>query len=350
MPVVFPNPDIVFDKWLLNVDNKILKKRYKNFLTKSTSISAAETVKSTETAFFALIQIQERPASVVTHKKEEIHPVSDIKRKDPYWEFTGTVEKEEWSGKSFVKMWRSLQPYKCPECQGGGYNSCDCANGFITCKTCKGKLKINCNDCNGKGRYQESVEIKNGVTGKSRHEEINITCQTCFGDCSYPCPNCGGQGKLVHSCNGTGREKCRYCKGAGELFNLTMEPVPIRQVIRDKYFTDYDEKKNDHKVIISALKEKKFSLPRKEVKDPNKLNVKDLNDFLEEIPKNAEKFIKNLHKRLKKFNKDENETIKPPVMLYAGLKLNCKTSKGHKFEILSIGDDQDFTIIDINWI
>lgn len=51
MSLELPNPDVVFSKWLDQADNNLLSKRYKKFLTKSTSVSEAETVKSTESIF-----------------------------------------------------------------------------------------------------------------------------------------------------------------------------------------------------------------------------------------------------------------------------------------------------------
>ena len=349
MSVSFPSPEEVFTSWLEVAEDNLLAKRYKSYASKSLSISIDETIKESEPTIFALIQIEERPADVESYEPKAIISLKDLKRYDPFWEFNEQIELDIWKGNVYVKHWKSIKPRNCVNCGGKGYITCECSNGFITCKDCKGKLTLVCPNCSGRGSFKEKIDIKNGLTGKIRQEEIGVKCSTCYGTNTIRCPTCHGSNKIPHnSCGGTGQLQCKECKGAGQVVDIIEEPVPIKQMVYDTYLTEY-EKNAYHEKIGESLKSIKHKLPRIEIKDEEHIQTKYLENFLPVITKSTEKVMNKIRKTVEDLNKSKIENWYPPILIFPGFKLSCQTNKGHKFDIICIGDSKNYIIETVGW-
>ena len=350
MQVHFPNPDEIFTEWLQSAEDTLLSKRYKNYVSKSLSISNSDTIKSSNSILFALVQIEQRPADIKSLDPIETIAIKDLRKKGPFWEFTSQIEENEWNGSPFVIKWDSIIPKECPYCSGKGYSPCTCTKGFITCNLCKGKFSIICPECNGKSKFTDTIEIKVGDTNRVRKEKIPYNCSTCYGGSKIICRSCGGVGRQVHSqCSGVAKIVCSVCKGTGKIVDLLEEPVPIKRKIIDKYFTPYEKNKKDSEHIIEILHNFKHQIPKLEISDEGFLESKRMDTFLPEISKEVDKFLKSLRKELDDVNKNPLNAFYPPLFLFPGLELNCQTSKGHKFTIVVIGDENKYKITDVNW-
>ena len=344
-----PSNTQIFNKWLDQVEHDILKKNYKQYLTKTTTegLTEQETVLDSEIYLIAKLQIQEKTADIESREPKHIVPIDSTNSKGPYMEFSHSVEYGQWSGKPFVKLWKSISPYNCPDCAGKGYNSCDCDGGTIQCKTCGGKSYETCSNCHGKGEATEQVTIIDGITNKKRTEELTFSCQSCYGDGTIICRSCNGFGKNSHNlCSGSGKLRCKNCKGVGKLVDIREEPVPIKAVIKDYIFTGYQAKENEE--IFQIIQDKKLNMAKIDIHKVDDLEFKDILSLIpDDYPntKNIEKFVKDLNKECKNILKSKNEVIQPPIMIYTNKKILGKTTKGVNFEVLSFGDSNDFHIM-----
>src|SRR3990172_8967605 len=343
---VLPNPDEIFQQWLDKANDKLLLKRYKNYASKSLSVSASETVKSVETTAFVLMQVEERPAEMRSFEAKESASVKDLDRKT-FWEFSGSIEKDQWRGKPFVLMWKSLKPGSCPDCGGKGYGACDCSQGFVPCRECHGEQYVKCPNCQGKGSFVNQIEVKKGESGKSRKEELTFNCSVCFGEGKIVCPTCSGLSKLPHSCRGTGKVECKNCKGTGQVADLLEEPVPIKRTVQERWITGYSGDVHDR--ISSVLGEIRHKIPKFEAKDETQLDNKHIEPFFPSVSKDVEKIVKNTKKKVLDLEKRNTESYYPPLIVYPGIKLSCQTNKGHNFEIVAIGDVNNYKIVDAGW-
>ena len=344
-----PSNEQIFSKWLEHVEHEILKKNFKQYLTKTTTegLNEQEVVSQSELYFIAKLQVQEKTADIESREPKHIVSIDNTNSKGPYLEFSHAVEFGQWSGKPFVKLWKSISPYNCPECAGKGYNSCDCEGGSVQCKVCSGKAYETCSNCQGKGENFEKVTIVDGITNKKRIEELSYNCPSCFGEGTVVCHSCSGIGKTSHnSCSGTGKLRCKNCKGVGKLVDIREEPVPIKVVIKEYIFTGYSSKENED--IFEIIQHKKLNMAKQDIHKVEELEFRDVEALVpEDSPssKNLEKFVRDLNKECKNILKSKNEVIVPPVMVYANQKLLCKSTKGGNFEILSFGDSNDFEIM-----
>ena len=347
MSINFPNPEEIFAKWLEVAEDKLLSKRYKSYASKSLSISIPETIKESELTVFALLQIEERPAEMDSYEPKATVPMKDLKKYDPFWEFDDQIERNDWKGKMFVRHWSSIKPHNCVNCGGKGYVACECSGGYMSCRDCKGKLTVPCTNCAGKGSFKEKIDIKHGITGKIRQEEIGFKCSICYGTNTLRCPSCHGSNKIPHStCGGTGQIQCKDCKGTGQVVDIMEEPVPIRRTVYDTYVTEYD-KSAYHDKIGEALKGVKHKLPRFEIQDEAHIHIKYLEDFLPAITKSAEKVISKVLKSIDDLNKSKIENWYPPILIFPGLKVTCQTNKGYKFDIICVGDSKNYNVVSI---
>lgn len=344
-----PTTEQIFTKWLDSVDHAILKKNYKQYLTKTTTegLNVNDSVSMTDLYFIAKLQIQEKSAEIESREPKYIVTIDNTNSKGPYYEFAQAIEYEDWSGKPHVKLWKSISPYNCPDCAGKGYNHCDCEAGTVQCRNCAGKKYETCNDCQGKGEKTELVTILDGITNKKRTEEMSYSCGTCYGDGTIVCKSCYGLGKSAHSiCSGSGKLKCRNCHGVGKLVDIREEPVPIKVLTKDYIFTGYSTKENED--IFQILQNKKLNMTKVDIKKTEDVDVKDVEILLagdSSYQKTLEKFVKELNKECKNILKSKNEIVIPPIIVYANQKVVCKSTKGVNFEILSFGDKNDFQVL-----
>ncbi|MHA1983739.1 MAG: hypothetical protein ACW967_05260 [Candidatus Hodarchaeales archaeon] len=350
MQVHSPNPEEVFRKWLETANDKLLSKRFKKYISKTLSVSSKDTIISSETTVFALIQVEERPADIKSLDPKAVISLKELRKKGPYWEFTSAIEYKDWKGAPLVIKWDSIKPDDCNHCNGKGFSVCSCSKGFLTCRQCKGKFSVLCPECGGKAKFTDIINVKISETSRIRKEKVTYNCSTCYGNSKIICNTCGGSGRELHAkCKATAKNRCEYCKGTGKIVELLEEPVPIKRKVLDKYITPYDKSKKDEEQIIEILKKTKHQIPKYEISDESYLGSKQLDTFLPEISKTVEKFLRNTKKELEILNKRENEAFYPPLYLFPGLELFCQSSKGHKFEIVAIGDEKKYAVSDVNW-
>lgn len=346
-----PTNEQIFSKWLELVDHEILKKNYKQYLTKTTTegLTESDTVISSESFYIAKIQIQEKSADIESREPKHVIPISNTNSKGPYHEFSNAIEYDNWPGKPFVKLWKSINPYNCPDCAGKGFNACDCERGAVLCKNCSGKGNETCPSCGGKGNGIEKVNIIDGITNQKRIEELTFHCGSCFGEGTVVCHSCAGVGKTSHStCSGSGKLRCKTCKGVGKLVEIREEPVPIKTKVKDYIFTGFSNKENED--IFQLIKSKKLTMQSSSVQKVDDVDLKDLEALLSEDRANSkslEKFIKELNRECKNILKSKNEIISPPIIVYSNKKLICKATKGGNFNILSFGEKSDFEVLAI---
>lgn len=335
----------IFKKWLKLADNKILRKRYKEWVTKSTTpgLTFEETVKNLDYFLVCKIQFQEKSAEIESREPKHIVPIDNVNSKGPYYEFKQDIEFEYWKGKPFVKFFKSLKPYNCPECSGNGYHKCSCDNGLQHCVQCKGRTSIDCSHCSGTGERFEKIQVIDGLTSKKKNTDLTSQCSICFGASIFTCPNCSGIGKTGHGkCNFTGKLRCKKCNGSGQLVAIVEEPVPIKPINVDLFITGT---KNEHDDIVDAIAIKKFAISKLEIFKSSNIKIKELETLILEPNKSHNNFLKNINKQLKSIIKNVNEEIVEPITFYSGLKLICKSTKGRSFEIWSIGETNDFEVI-----
>lgn len=349
MPPAFASADQIFAKWLENVEHEILKKNYKQYLTKTTTegLTVNDTIEGSELYFIAKLQIQEKSADIETREPKHIVAIDNTNSKGPYHEFSKSIEYADWSGKPFVKLWKSISPYNCPDCAGKGYNNCDCESGTIQCRTCSGKKYETCNNCNGKGEKVEIVTIVDGLTNKRRSEELSYNCPNCYGEGTVVCKTCSGLGKSSHNvCSGSGKIRCKNCRGVGKLVDVKEEPVPIKVITKDYIFTGYSTRENE--LIFQTLQSKKLNMVKQDLKQIDDIEFRDVETLAsgDEANKKAlDKFVKDLNKEIKTILKSKNEIIIPPISIFVNMKVLCKATKGGNFEILSFGDNNDFQVL-----
>lgn len=120
---------------------------------------------------------------------------------------------------------------QCDGCAGTGNQSCS---------ACGGRGRLGCDDCDGSGRLQLEKSISrsipcdfcNGNGFTTRHGGSHEQCNFCFGrGCksgtqtiveNVACGACSGSGSTVCRCSGSGREKCRQCRGNGRVLNFAL--------------------------------------------------------------------------------------------------------------------------------
>ena len=176
---------------------------------------------------------------------------------------------------------------------------------------------------------------------------MTFNCGSCYGDGTVVCHSCAGLGKTYHSsCSGSGKVRCKTCKGVGKLVDIREEPVPIKPNVKDYIFTGFSTKENE--LIYHVIQNKKLAMQSCSIQKTDDIEFKDVEKLLAEDNSNSkelDKFVKDLNKECKNIMKSKNETIAPPIFIYANKKLQCKTTKGISFEVLSFGDKNDFEII-----
>ena len=346
---MFPSADQIFTKWLELVEHDVLKKNFKQYLTKSTTegLTANDTIIGPELFFIAKLQIQEKSADIESREPKHIVTIDNTNSKGPYHEFSQSIEYGDWTGKPFVKLWKSISPYNCPDCAGKGYNNCDCEGGAVQCKNCAGKRYETCADCHGKGEKTEQVIILDGLTNKKRTEELSFNCPSCYGEGTIVCKSCYGIGKSAHNvCSGSGKLRCKNCHGVGKLVDIKEDPVPIKVLLKDYIFTGYSSRENEE--IFQTVQNKKLNMVKQDIKQIEDIEFRDVENLVTDSDSNSkilEKFIKDLNKECKNILKSKNEVIVPPISIYVNQKVLCKATKSGNFEILSFGDKNDFQVL-----
>jgi hypothetical protein len=103
-------------------------------------------------------------------------------------------------------------PPNCFACGSKGCVPCASCSGSKSCANCKGagKLKLQCDTCNGVGQVPVSVDCAN-CEGTGANPKY--LCAACKHMGSTPCPSCPGTS--CTKCGGTGKQQCVNCKGQG---------------------------------------------------------------------------------------------------------------------------------------
>ena len=80
-----PSNEVIFNKWLELVDHEVLKKNFKQYLTKTTTegLTENDSVLGSEYFFIAKLQIQEKTADIETREPKHIVPVDSTNSKGP---------------------------------------------------------------------------------------------------------------------------------------------------------------------------------------------------------------------------------------------------------------------------
>ena len=122
MPIKSPNKDDVFDKWINKTPAKELEKAFKikNVPFQKNNISAAESVKNVEkfTVFYFQSEKHASPKPEAgEEKKTDIKGITKVK----FYDFSKTIEYDDWKEKSKVPLYDTLKPVNCQKCQGSGY-------------------------------------------------------------------------------------------------------------------------------------------------------------------------------------------------------------------------------------
>ncbi len=348
MPIKGPNTDDVFEKWLNKTSAKDLEKKFKvkNVPFQKGNISVAESVKNVDkyTVFYFQSEKHASPKAEASEEKK-----TDIKslEKITFYDFTKSIEYDEYKGKSTVPLYDTLKPVNCEKCKGTGYINCKKCKGerLVACSACKGNGSIRCKDCDGSGSNVIKVTIlKNGK--EKTKKETKYNCPTCFGTGKIECKKCGGIGKVTcPECKANARYKCDKCKGYGNFYLYSIGSVPFKEtsaVVPHLFFKQEVEKDIGYRLsnVISQVK-------GITIRDLNKMNEKEITAQLGyEMDADAKKQMSTAKKEYERLEKSEFDKPMMPIYIFPVLELDVVTPKGSKFKVFSIGAEDGFTVMD----
>ncbi len=307
-----PNPDDIFAKWTqaaLKKDKKSLEKEFgvKGAVFSIENLSAAEIVKeiNKEAAIYFAIKKTVAPGKG-SGKDEIIVPVSKLNRETFYAFKDGSVNKDNWKGKSTVPMIETLKAVPCKTCGGKGYTE-------ESCKTCKGS-----------GSLQTKIDV---LIGENQDNKKNIL--------DYSCAECYGTGKIP--------QRCRECEGFKNQYKYEILPVPFKTVVtgipvlHSSAQTKYEKEiERDLHEVIQEVDGIKF------------------NEF-KTLENKAEAALGYWNKAIKKtismagsdyysYSKDKSVQIVTQIYLFPMMQLFCESKRGTRFEIYSIGSQNNFMV------
>ncbi|MFW9898389.1 MAG: hypothetical protein ACFFDO_03930 [Candidatus Thorarchaeota archaeon] len=307
-----PNLDEIFERWKNKAGRTQRKQMEKQFGTKGSmftldAISAAEYVTPPALKGAAIYFSIKKTVAASTGKEEILVQAPRLGR-ETFYSFKGSkdIDKESWKGAEEVPIFESIQAVPCKTCRGKGY------------------IEDNCKSCKGTGKVVENWTILVGEEQKKEKKTFD-----------YPCGNCWGTGKLPYT--------CKECGGHKNLYKYEILPVPFKAVVtgvpilHSSLQTRYEkEMGKDLQELIEKVEGIKFS------------NFKDLDNkaqgSLGYWDKNVKKTINAAGSDYKKYEKDKDAKIQSQIYLFPMIQLNCKTKKGKKFEIYSLGSAENFMI------
>ncbi|MFX1297803.1 MAG: hypothetical protein ACFFD2_23525 [Promethearchaeota archaeon] len=303
--------DDIFEKWKQQAARKDRKKMEKQFGTKGSvfsldAISAAEYVVPPALKGAAIYFSIKTTVAPAKGKEENLVIASRVSR-ETYYSFKGkNVNKDNWKGNEKVPIYESISAVPCKTCGGKGY------------------IDDKCRSCKGSGKIEENLNV---LEGEDQNKVKKVF--------SYPCGECYGTGKV--------QNPCKECEGHKNLYKYEIQPVPFQSVVtgvpvlHSSLQTKYEKEiGKDLQDLIESVEGIKFN------------NFKELDDKAEGSlgywDKNVKKTINSAGSDYKNYEKDKDTQIVTQIYLFPMIQLNCKSKKGSKFEIYSIGSDQKFMI------
>ncbi|MHA1311029.1 MAG: hypothetical protein ACTSQO_08875 [Candidatus Helarchaeota archaeon] len=346
-----PNLDDVFKKWVNETPTTKLEKQFKlkKVAFQKSQISIAETVVGNDKYIICFFQSKSKSASEIKGKSYKV----DGKKVQQiiFYDFPASVkiDRDKWKGNEIVPMIKTLEEKNCMKCGGKGIIVCKTCKGtkFVTCKNCGGQGTVKCSYCGGKGKIEVKIKVLKGPQQEKSYKTIKINCPKCFGGSGkITCQRCGGTGKVPCSdCKSQGSWRCDECGGYGVFYYYEALPVPFKDItdlIPHLIFKKEYEKYLGEKISKLDLE----SVEGIKITDIKKLTRKDLEPQLGYWDKSVEKLISQTKNVFKNSEKNNLEDPKYPIYLFPLLELDCKTPRGKKFEIFSIGTEQGYIIID----
>jgi hypothetical protein len=306
-----PNLDNIFEKWKETANKKDHKRLEKEFGTKGAvftleAISAAEYVVPPALKGAAIYFSVKKTVAPVKGKEENLVIAPRVSR-ETFYEFkSSSVNKDNWKGAEKVPIYSSITAVPCKECSGKGY------------------VEDKCRSCKGTGKIEDTVIVLEGEKQEKQKKPFD-----------YPCPDCYGSGKIQY--------KCKECGGYKNLYKYEILPVPFKSVVtgipilHSSLQTKYEKEiGKDLQDLIEQVEGIKFS------------EFKDLDDKAEASlgywDKEVKKTINAANNDYKTYEKDKNSQITSQIYLFPMIQLNCKSKRGSKFEIYSIGSENSFMI------
>jgi len=306
-----PNLDSIFAKWKESTARKDKKLMERQFGTKGAifsldAISAAEYVNPPALKGAAIYFSVKKTISTSNNKEQNLVPAFRVSR-ETFYSFKGAkIDKETWKGNEEVPMFETLQAVPCKTCKG---------NGFV---------EENCKSCKGTGKIVENLVVLIGAEQKKEKKTFE-----------YPCGECYGKSKLPYP--------CKECGGHKNFYKYEILPVPFKTVVsglpilHSSLQTKYE--KEIGKELI-ALIEKVEGIKFNKFDDLTSKAEGSLGYWDKEVSKT----VKAAGSDYKKFEKDKETKIESQIYLFPMIQLNCQTKRGKKFEVYSIGSEQNFMI------
>ncbi|TFG23517.1 MAG: hypothetical protein EU532_13410 [Promethearchaeota archaeon] len=306
-----PNLDDIFEKWKQSAVKKDRKQMEKQFGTKGAvftldAISAAEYVVPPALKGAAIYFSIKKTVAPAKGKDEDTVMAPRVSR-ETFYSFKSTkVNKDNWKGDEKVPTYESITAVACKNCSGKGY------------------IEDKCSTCKGSGKIEEDLTVLEGEEQKKQKRTF-----------SYPCGECYGTGKV--------QNPCRECGGHKNLYKYEILPVPFQSVVtgipilHSSLQTKYEKEiGKDLQDLIESVEGIKFN------------NFKELDDKSEGSlgywDKNVKKTINAAGNDYKNYEKDKDTQIVTQIYLFPMIQLNCKSKKGKKYEIYSIGSENNFMI------
>jgi hypothetical protein len=304
-----PNLDNIFEKWKETANKKDHKTLEKEFGTKGAvfttdAISAAEYVIPPALKGAAIYFSIKKSVAPVKGKEEDLVMAPRVSRVTFYDFKSSTIIKDNWKGDEKVPMYNTITAVACKNCGGKGYT------------------EDKCRSCKGSGKIEDTLIVIEGEKQEKQKKPFN-----------YPCADCYGTGKMQY--------QCKECGGHKNLYKYEILPVPFKTVVtglpilHSSLQTKYEKEiGRDLQDIIEQVEGIKFS------------NFRDLEDKSEASlgywDKDVKRTVSIAGSDYKSHEKDKDTQIVSQIYLFPMIQLNCKTKKGKKFEIYSIGSEASF--------
>ncbi len=306
-----PNLDAIFEKWKQQAGRKDRKQMEKQFGTKGSvftldAISAAEYVVPPALKGAAIYFSIKKSVAPAKGKEENLVMAPRVS-KETYYSFKGkNVNKDNWKGDEKVPVYESINAVPCKSCSGKGY------------------IDEKCRSCKGSGKVEDNLNV---LEGEDQNKVKKVF--------TYPCGECFGTGKVQNPCG--------ECGGHKNLYKFEVQPVPFKSVVtgipvlHSSLQTKYEKEiGKDLQDLIESVEGIKFN------------NFKELEDKAEGSlgywDKIVKKTINSAGSDYKNYEKDKDTQIVTQIYLFPMIQLNCKSKKGSKFEVYSIGSETNFMI------
>jgi len=306
-----PNLDNIFEKWKQQAGRKDRKQMEKQFGTKGSvfsldAISAAEYVIPPALKGAAIYFSIKKTVAPAKGKEDNLVMAPRVSR-ETYYSFKGKkVTKDNWKGDEKVPIHESISAVPCKTCSGKGY------------------IDDKCRSCKGTGKVEDNLNVLEGEEQKKVKKMF-----------TYPCGECFGTGKVQNPCS--------ECGGHKNLYKYEIQPVPFQSVVtgipvlHSSLQTKYEKEiGKDLQDLIESVEGIKFN------------NFKDLENKAEGSlgywDKNVKKTINSAGSDHKSYEKDKDTQIVTQIYLFPMIQLNCKSKKGRKFEVYSLGSENKFII------